>query len=355
MSLDLQIIFDAERMRYPNTGLFHYCLHLGDKLVNIAHEEAHNAMLKIYCSKDSQVFDNHASYLRFCPLQKFIFPSLAAGTIWHSNFQLTNYMPTSRKIKKVITVHDLNFLREKEAHVQSKYLDKLQRNVYRCDVIVCISEFVKKELLSHCDVKSKRIEVIYNGNNIKSNISAVPLQREGLDLTKPFLFSVGVIVPKKNFLVLVYLLVHNDFNLVLSGLLDDKNYQNEIISLATKLGVQDRVFLTGIITEGEKYYLLKNCHTFCFPSITEGFGLPVVEAMHFGCDILLSTHTCLPEIGGDVVRYFDSFEATYLQELGKEMPSWQHSTVQKGKVKERSKLFSWSTAARAYWNIYTSL
>ncbi|MCI0920712.1 glycosyltransferase family 4 protein [Sphingobacterium rhinopitheci] len=350
-----QVIFDAERMRYPNTGLYFYCLHLGNELLKIANEYNKNTFFKIYADKDNHVFDYNPLYLNFNSFHKFALPNLPTGTIWHCNFQLTNYIPSRNSVKKVVTVHDLNFLREKKGDKQTKYLKKLQRNIDCADVLVCISEFVKKEVIQHCNVQGKRVEVIYNGNNINDTVVAKPLERDGLDLSKPFLFAIGVVLPKKNFLVLVHLLVHNNLNLVISGVLTDDNYKQEIIALATKLGVQDRVFLTGPVSESEKYYLLQNCHVFCFPSLTEGFGLPVVEAMHFGCDILLSTHTSLPEVGGDVVRYFDSFDPSYLEDLSRDIASWDISGEEKNQVKERSKLFSWETAAKAYWQIYNSL
>lgn len=354
MTSKAQVIYDAERMRYPNTGLYHYNLHLGNSLTEIGINEK-DISIKFYSSKLHQVFNNSPSYLDFNALHRYFLPVFSPKVIWHCNYQLSNYIPSSKRIKKVITIHDLNFLREKEADKHAKYLKNLQRNLDKCDVIVCISEFVKKELLAFCDVKSKPIEVIYNGNNINSLSLGKPLHMQGLDLSKPFLFSIGVVLPKKNFLVLVNLLVHNDLNLVISGELSDMRYQKEILDLATQLGVRHRVFLTGPISEEEKYYLFQNCHTFCFPSITEGFGLPVVEAMHFGCNILLSPHTSLPEIGGDVVRYFDSFDAKYLEELGKEIPSWELTEQQTDNVKLRSQLFTWKNAAIAYWRIYLGL
>jgi glycosyltransferase involved in cell wall biosynthesis len=109
------------------------------------------------------------------------------------------------------------------------------------------------------------------------------------------------------------------------------------------------------VTEEDKYWYYKNCTAFTFPSLAEGFGLPVVEAMYFGKPLFLSSHTCLPEIGGDLAYYFDRdfdpedmravFENgmnRYNQELGI-------------RLRQRACDFSWEKCAASYLKIYREL
>ena len=99
------------------------------------------------------------------------------------------------------------------------------------------------------------------------------------------------------------LLKDNDYELIIAG--NISNYFERILEEARKWNVEDRVNIIGPISEGLKHWYLKNCLAFAFPSIAEGFGLPVVEAMYYGKPIFLSSYTSLPEVGGDLATYFN--------------------------------------------------
>jgi glycosyltransferase involved in cell wall biosynthesis len=102
--------------------------------------------------------------------------------------------------------------------------------------------------------------------------------------------------------------------------------------------------------------LLENMLAFVFPSISEGFGLPVIEAMHFGKPVILATLTSLPEIGSDAAYYFPSFDPDDMQAVF--YNSLQHYSVnktQEQKIKNRSADFSWGKAAQQYAAIYKQL
>ncbi|WP_313513484.1 glycosyltransferase family 1 protein [Sphingobacterium sp.] len=348
------VCFDVERLKYRNVGLFHFCLQLGNALIDIADSDS-TLKLYFYAPQNSQILKGTPNYINSKPIHKYIQSFKVDLNVWHASNQMTDYLPRNNKVAKVLTIHDLNFLREKPKDKQKKYLSKVQSNVDQSDEIVCISEYVKQEVMEFIDVRNKPCSVIYNGNNINPAVSPTAINFPLLDLSVPYLFFVGAILPKKNIESLVYLLVKNEFNLVIAGEIFDKNYQKKIFELGKELGVMHRIYFIGAISEGEKVYLLKNCRYFCFPSKTEGFGLPVVEAMSFGKDIILSNSTSLPEIGGNVVRYLESFDKDYLIEYGKELCSFQFSMEMELAVVERSKMFSWEKAAGAYWKIYKEL
>ena len=97
----------------------------------------------------------------------------------------------------------------------------------------------------------------------------------------------------------------------------EPEYEARILEIAKKIGVADRLVMTGLISEEQKYRYLKECSLFVFPSIAEGFGLPVIEAMAFGKKVLLSRHTCLPEIGGDHAYYLDSDGEEFIEDFGR--------------------------------------
>ena len=149
----VRIVLDCERMKYDNTGLFHYCINLGvhlQKHLNPVKEE----LVFFSPPKAQGIFGNDAAYLTQHSLQKFCMPSLGKFDIWHCTFQNSDYVPVrNRKIKVVLSIHDLNFLYHTKSEQKiSKYLRHLQANIDRSDAIICISEFCYNEVLKHCNV-----------------------------------------------------------------------------------------------------------------------------------------------------------------------------------------------------------
>ena len=161
---------------------------------------------------------------------------------------------------------------------------------------------------------------------------------------------------KKNFHVLPAMLLKNDFHLVIAGCCLQPEYQMKIENAAKALGVQDRVHLVGMISEAEKTWYLQHCEAFAFPSIAEGFGLPVIEAMHFGKPVLLSTCTSLPEIGGKEAYYFEDFDPEYMSV--KTMHALEDFYQQNNKamaVRQWAGKFNWNRTARQYMQEYRLL
>ena len=105
-----KIVFDCERMKYPDTGLYHYCVNLGRALELTA--DSSREQLFFYTPPGAQHWSaNQVNHLTQNPLHKFIMPGLKDYDIWHSSYQNTRYMPVrNHRIRVVLTVHDLNFL-----------------------------------------------------------------------------------------------------------------------------------------------------------------------------------------------------------------------------------------------------
>ena len=203
----------------------------------------------------------------------------------------------------------------------------------------------------HVGLNGKKFSVIYNGCNINT---AQKVEEPAQKPQRPFLFTIGTIMEKKNFHTLPCLLKGNDFDLVIAGIPANEGYKSLVIEEAKKWGVLDRIIFTNAVTEGEKYWYYQNCKAFLFPSIAEGFGLPVVEAMAFGKPVILSTYTSLPEIGGEDAFYFPNFEAEEMQKtLERCLREFSPQTAQK--MKERSEFFSWKRSAEQYHEVYNSI
>ncbi len=349
-----KIIFDCERMKYPDTGLYHYCRNLGKYLEkNLA---LHEEQLFFYSPPGQQhwSYDNH-NHITQNPLHKFVLPAFKSYDIWHATYQNTHYMPRlNKKIKVVLSVHDLNFLYDenKSPGKKQKYVRYLQQLINRADALVCISEFSKKDVLQYCDIKNKPLYVIHNGTNL---LVEPALNLKSYKPQKPFLFSIGVINRKKNYHVLLPLLKNNRMELLIAGKPDDQQYLSFMEEQSRELGVEKNVHLLGRVTEKEKSWYFNHCRAFAFPSISEGFGLPVAEAMSCGKPLFLSDKTALPEIGGDVSFYFKDFHPDHMEEVFQRGMKLYNANGLRYKIIEYGHGFCWHKSARKYLEVYRSL
>jgi glycosyltransferase involved in cell wall biosynthesis len=346
------VLIDLERMKYPNTGLYHYCLHLGRHLARLASNE--NRLYYYVPPSKVDYFGPSVEYIKQRPFHKFHFPGSSRFNVWHSTHQSTDYFPFRSRAKKVLTIHDLNYMHDKSKSDQKRntYMKDLLKKIDHSNHIITISQFVMNDLLQHVNIPEEKRSVIYNGCNIEEQLNLSPPTIKPL---KPFLFTIGVINPKKNFHVLPALLMGNDMQLIISGVTDNNNYKEKIISEAKKYNVLDRIIFTGPVSENDKQWYYKNCEAFVFPSTAEGFGLPVIEAMYFGKPVLLSTSSSLPEIGGDNAYYFKDFDPERMRLTLKESLSHYELNHPQEKIKERALMFDWHNTAQQYMNIYQSL
>ena len=292
-----KIIFDCERMKYENTGLYHYCLNLGNHLKKFIQ---HGSEELAYYSpiEATNLFGKNQTHIIQNELHKFWLPALGKYKIWHATYQDSYYIPfLNRKIKVVLSIHDLNFMYDtsKSESKKEKYLHRLQKLINRADVIICISEYCKKDVLFYCDAKNRPIHVIHNGTN---TLTKPELLNQSYQPVKPFIFSLGTILPKKNFHTLLPLVKDQpNLELVIAGRIDDVGYYQSMLDTARKMGVSKNISIVGPVSENEKSWYFNNCLAFAFPSIAEGFGLPVTEAMSVGKPLFLSDKTCQHLVG----------------------------------------------------------
>lgn len=275
--------------------------------------------------------------------------------LWHSvnqntkvePFYVTNYL---------LTIHDVNFVEEISLDINHKVNQLFIEKLKRATAITYISEFAKKQTHQYFDVPNVPEYIIHNGNPISTIldtstfISPVPVD-------KPFLYSIGDFLERKNFLSLVKMMVHlNDFNLILSGN-NNKAYGKKIEQFIKENKLQNRVFLTGKVDDVAKQFYLSKCLAFVFPSIREGFGLPPIEAMSFGKPIFLSNKTSLPEIGGKNAYYWDNFDPEYMKSVLIDGLNHYHNNQNEMQelMKKRAANFDWKVAATDYLKVYRTI
>jgi glycosyltransferase involved in cell wall biosynthesis len=219
---------------------------------------------------------------------------------------------------KVTTIHDVtpvlmpNFAEEKLLRRMRFFLSRAVRT---SDRLIAISESCKRDLLQVYGVPESRITVVYSGYD-KSLFNTSPPDpqltqslRQKWQLEKPYIFHHGLMQPRKNLKRLIEafrLLLSRDrdvdLDLVLAGPLGWRG--EELVAAAGSLS-RGRVILTGALADGELAELLKGATMVAIPSLYEGFCLPLVESMACGVPTVAANTSCLPEISGGVLKYFD--------------------------------------------------
>jgi glycosyltransferase involved in cell wall biosynthesis len=270
-------------------------------------------------------------------------------------FHPTYYDPYFLKYLKkpfVITVHDM--IHEKYPSIFPKK-DKTSENkkelIRRSDQIIAVSNQTKEDIVKLTGVNENKIKVIYHGCN-SVNSSA----KELFHSPKNYILYVGSRKFYKNFnaFVRAFGKLHKiapDIQLVCTG----EPLDNSEKYLFRTLNIESNVKQFNVNDE-ELSVLYKNAKMLAFPSLYEGFGLPILEAMSYKCPIALSNTSCFPEIAGDAGEYFDpSDDSSIEMALKTVLLNEDRKNELLIKAEERIKLFSWEKTARQTIELYSTL
>lgn len=347
-----RIFIDTERLRDPFSGLGQFCLHLGHELIRQNPDPELYKLTFGVPKTEVGVFGDMVQYHAVSWSDRLW--RSAEYDVWHGIHQNVALLPAS-KSRFVLTIHDLNFLERTDYSVVKKAsrLAALQRKIDRAAVVTTISEYTASVVRQHLNVfDSKPIRVIHNGSTLAPD---APQERPAFvpEASAPFFLYLGVIHPKKNVQVLLPLLqAFPDYRLVLAGD-NTHDYALHVHQQAINLGVSEQLLMPGTVSDSEKAWLYAHCEAFLFPSLSEGFGLPVVEAMQIGKPVFLSNSTSLPEVGGMDAFYFDSFEPDDMVNTFRNgMIAFHDDPLRADRLRWFARRFTWQKAAKAYWDVY---
>jgi glycosyltransferase involved in cell wall biosynthesis len=345
-------LIDIYKIKDPYSGLGQFSLNFAGEIIRHRSSDMEidflvptgNAILDLNKSENGVRLIKAGFQKRYFPLLNNRY------TIWHSLHQFPSHKPGKRGAW-ILTIHDLNFLLEKSAVKSKAYLKRLQQNVDRADVITTISVYTKGIIEDNLNLRGKEVRVIYNG--IARNEAAI-ISKPGFITEGKFFFSIGIFNRKKNFHTLIPLMNHfKDYKLVIAGN-NRTAYGEEIINEIKRSGLTDRILLPGTINEGEKYWLYNNCDAFVFPSLAEGFGMPVIEAMKAGRPVFLSKYTSLPEIGGTVAFYFDNFDDSHMADkINSGLSAFEEqSNYFRTLIEMHTRRFTWEECINQFMKLY---
>ena len=375
----MKIGFDGKRAVQNFTGLGNYSRYIADILCHFcpeneyvlyAPQKRNNKRLDILTEKYPQL---HLSYPAASFWRKFsslwrIFGithqlEKENASLFHG---LSNELPLNihkSDIKSVVTIHDLIFLRYPQYYhfIDRKiYTYKFRKACENADKIIAISECTKRDIIQYFHIPTDKIEVVYQGcdpvfehpidNKKKEEVCAK------YQLPARYILNVGSIEERKNALLIVQALAQlpQDIHLIIVG--RRTTYTKKIEHFINEHSLTSRVHIMHNIPFGDLPAIYQSAEIFVYPSYFEGFGIPIIEALHSGVPVVAATGSCLEEAGGPDSIYVNPNNVDETIQVLKEIlsnPSKKKLMIEKGK--EFVKRFAAENHATQIINIYKNI
>jgi len=296
-------------------------------------------------------FGADVGYLDLHTLQRFVHWRAQRFALWHTLHQHIRLRAPMGTQAWIETVHDLNFLHTKQGAKRERYRTRLRRRLAQRQRVIAISEHAASDIRRELAPLQLPLHVVHNGVTDWSTRERSPIP--ALDDGVPFLLHISRMAPSKNIAALIDLAAAwRERRFVFAGA--DSPYAAEVRRLLAERHL-DNVRLAIDIDEREKAWLYAQCDAFLFPSLTEGFGLPPLEAMCFGKAVFLSRLTSLPEIGGDAAYYFDEFDGAAMRRTVETQLARHHAEGRAALALAQARRYGWSRCADAYVEHYRAL
>lgn len=267
--------------------------------------------------------------------------------------------------RTLLTVHDLMwkyYLDSGQMNLKNRYFSiSVPFSLKRTGAIITVSHFIARQIQDIFPLTQGKVFPVAEACPQEKQVAQDSSLAYEIKYSFPFIFSVTTSLPHKN----LQLLLQAFQKLKKSGIFPGKlivcgqqkgDFHWQTIDFIERHNLQNDVLLGGFIAEEEKQFLFKRSKLFVFPSLYEGFGLPILEAMQAGIPVVAARAASLPEVGGEACIYFDPFSVDDLQAKMTEMlanEDLRQQLIAKGK--ERVKKFSWATTAQLTLDVYNKL
>jgi glycosyltransferase involved in cell wall biosynthesis len=270
--------------------------------------------------------------------------------------------PVSGRARTLLTVHDLSFVRDPASAAPTllSYLNAVvPRSVRRADHILADSQATKDDLIELYRTPEDKVTVLYPGVEAAFRPVTDPARlatvRAKYNLGEaPFILSVSTLQPRKNFVRLIQAFAQlplTHYQLVIAG---GKGWLfDSIFAEVERLKVKDRVLFPGFVADEDLPALYSAARGLAYPSLYEGFGLPLLEAMACGTPVVASTAACLPEVAGDAALLVPPTDVPTL--VGTLHRALTDDALRAGLIAKgfaRAATFTWEKAARQLLSVY---
>lgn len=334
-----------------NDGLGEFALQMGQHIAAVAPRwrSEQGIVFDFHCkAKLHGAFGSDVGYLPVTRWQRLWHTQPAHYALWHSLHQLNKTLPPQGCGPRLTTVHDLNYIYKPAAFSRWRDHRRALALAGRTDHIVAISEYAAQDVRQHWHW-TKPLEIIHRGPRRLDAFAPEPI--EGFDdAGRPFLFHLSRMSRSKNPQAILGLAAAwPEMEFLFCGPPTD---EAQALRAANRL---KNVHFRFAISDAQKAWAFSRCAGFLFPSFTEGFGLPPVEAMQFGAACFLSRLTSLPEVGGDAAFYFDDWDP---QAMRRVVEAGLRQAAEPGfreRMKAHAACFDWVGLADRYLALYLRL
>lgn len=359
-----QVVIDLEKLSHINSGLGQFCLQLGRSLPTACQDRFWPVF---FLPRSAAALFPEADHGTLAvgdwkkeSLQRWVRPLVQpwrrppATAVWHVTNQTSKYMPPDDRTPVVLTIHDLNFLhadvRGRREWAAARKLAAVQRKVRRASLVTTVSQYVAAEVQAHLDLGGRQVHVVPSG---MAPPGAAAARRPSFLAAGPFLLTVGNCMPHKNFHVLLGLVERlPDVRLVIAGSKVGP-YGRFVEQEVDRRGLRDRVSMPGEVSDADRQWLYEHCEALVFPSLAEGFGFPVLEAMQCGKPVFISRRTSLPEIAAGHGFFFDSYEPEAMAAAYRDgMLAFVRDPGGPDRLRAHARTFTWPVAAARYVELY---
>ncbi len=281
----------------------------------------------------------------------------------------THYIPRFIKAKRVPVIFDLAFIHFPEMFKKDdlyKLTNWTKTSILESAHIITISESSKKDIMDNYKISRDKITVSYPGyNNELFKVLKDPQQIEKIqkkyEISGNYVIYIGTVQPRKNLLRLIRAMKKiENLKLVVVGKIRGKGKQGwmneKILEEPKKLGIEEKIIFTDYVPPQELPYLITGSKAFILPSLWEGFGIPVVEAMATGTPVITSNVSSLPEVVGDAGLLVNPRSETQIEQAIRLLVSDKKLHLRLSKrALEQSKKFSWTEMAKQVIKVLESV
>ena len=267
--------------------------------------------------------------------------------------------------KRIVTVHDMTFFMFPEVHERFKiyyfrfFILMAARTAH---AIITDSESTRRDFIARTDATPGRVTTVLLGkqDDHSDNTAVVnsPVRRK-LGISDDYILFIGTVEPRKNLfrLILAFARLSSQktaWQLVIIG---QKGWgYHPVFQLIQELEIADNVIFTGYVGEDEKLHLLQHATVFVYPSLYEGFGLPLLEALSMGVPAITSNISSLPEVAGSGAIQVDPYDTSAIYEALRELLSDKKMRTELAvKAKAQSRMFCWQKTAEKTIQVYEAV
>ena len=358
----MKIVISAWHLKNRNVGIGRYTYHLIDNLARVDHANQYEILIPAG-SHDFQPWPNvRYRVIRLPVFKRRVWEQLAPLVV--GNYDLLHFPYDScigmKRGKFVVTLHDAKPIlfpsKSNRRNWKQMLKDMIAPNpLEKIDHVITVSECSRRDLMEQMGIPEDRISVIHQGVDLEKFSPSTASSVKRFEFT-PYVLCVAGTDPTKNVKSLIEAFsklppeIRSQHYLVLVG---DVQKNKELQQCVQEHGITERTVFTGVVSDSQLTEFYQHASVFVFPSLYEGFGLPVLEAMACGCPVITSNTSSLPEVvGGAGLLVNPRDREELIEAITKVLTNTALAETLSKSGREQAENFSWELTARKTADLY---